>query len=48
MLRTVESLQESTDPLPVADLAASFEQVVVDVLVQRSSAVLKTMVFGNW
>ena len=36
MLRTVESLQESTDPLPVADLAASFEQVVVDVLVQRS------------
>jgi len=33
MLRTVEA-QDS--PLPTADLAASFEQVVVDVLVERS------------
>ena len=36
MLRTVETLQKTEDPLPLADLAASFEQVVADVLVQRS------------
>ena len=36
MLRTVETLRQSADPLPLADLAASFEQVVADVLVQRS------------
>ena len=34
MLRTVEI--SSLAPLPTADLAASFEQVVVDVLVERS------------
>ena len=33
MLRTVEA---QAAPLPTADLAASFEQVVVDVLVERS------------
>ena len=33
MLRTVEA---QSGPLPTADLAASFEQVVVDVLVERS------------
>ncbi len=36
MLRTVETLRQNPDPLPLADLAASFEQVVADVLVQRS------------
>jgi N6-L-threonylcarbamoyladenine synthase len=36
MLRQVRALQQSGDPLPVADLAASFEQVVAEVLVERS------------
>ena len=36
MLRTVETLRQTTDALPLNDLAASFEQVVADVLVQRS------------
>ncbi len=40
MLRQVRALeqrqQESGEPLPVADLAASFEQVVAEVLVERS------------
>ncbi|CAK6699316.1 tRNA (adenosine(37)-N6)-threonylcarbamoyltransferase complex transferase subunit TsaD [Synechococcus sp. CBW1002] len=36
MLRLVRSLEASGEPLPVADLAASFEQVVADVLVDRS------------
>ncbi|RZO13869.1 MAG: tRNA (adenosine(37)-N6)-threonylcarbamoyltransferase complex transferase subunit TsaD [Synechococcus sp. MED-G135] len=36
MLRQVEALRDQFDPLPLADLAASFEQVVADVLVDRS------------
>ena len=36
MLRTVERLRETQDVLPIPDLAASFEQVVADVLVERS------------
>ena len=36
MLRTVEALQKVEEPLPVCDLAASFEAVVADVLVERS------------
>jgi len=36
MLRQVRALQATGDPLPLADLAASFEQVVADVLVERS------------
>jgi N6-L-threonylcarbamoyladenine synthase len=36
MLRTVESCQSSGGDLPLADLAASFEQVVADVLVERA------------
>ncbi|MEB3276176.1 MAG: tRNA (adenosine(37)-N6)-threonylcarbamoyltransferase complex transferase subunit TsaD [Cyanobacteriota bacterium] len=36
MLRQVRGLEASGDPLPVADLAASFEQVVAEVLVERS------------
>ena len=40
MLRQVRALEqhglESGEPLPVADLAASFEQVVAEVLVERS------------
>ena len=36
MLRQVESLRSSSELLPVADLAASFEQIVADVLVERS------------
>ena len=34
--RQVEGLKESSSPLPVADLAASFEGVVAEVLVERS------------
>jgi N6-L-threonylcarbamoyladenine synthase len=36
MLRQVQGLQASGQPLPLADLAASFEQVVAEVLVERS------------
>ena len=36
MLRQVQALQASGEPLPLADLAASFEQVVAQVLVERS------------
>ena len=36
MLRQVESLKAQGDALPLEDLAASFEQIVVDVLVERS------------
>ncbi len=36
VLRQVESLKGESDQLPLADLAASFEQIVVDVLVERS------------
>lgn len=36
MLRTVQRVQADEDALPLADLAASFEQVVADVLVERS------------
>jgi len=36
MLRQVRQLELEQDPLPVADLAASFEQVVAEVLVERS------------
>jgi N6-L-threonylcarbamoyladenine synthase len=43
MLRQVRALEQlaGTDDLPVADLAASFEQVVVEVLVERSCACAK-------
>jgi N6-L-threonylcarbamoyladenine synthase len=36
MLRLVRSLEQQGGPLPIADLAASFERVVADVLVERS------------
>jgi len=36
MLRCVETLRASGQDLPLADLAASFEAVVADVLVERS------------
>jgi N6-L-threonylcarbamoyladenine synthase len=36
MLRLVQAQQAEPGPLPVADLAASFEQVVAEVLVERS------------
>ena len=38
MLRQVRALEQArpTEPLPLADLAASFEQVVAEVLVERS------------
>jgi N6-L-threonylcarbamoyladenine synthase len=43
MLRQVRALEQlaGADDLPVADLAASFEQVVVEVLVERSCACAK-------
>lgn len=34
--RTVETIERSGDPVPVADIAASFEQAVVDVLVSKA------------
>jgi N6-L-threonylcarbamoyladenine synthase len=36
MLRQVRQLEQEPEPLPLADLAASFEQVVAEVLVERS------------
>lgn len=36
MLRQVQALKDSDEDFPLADLAASFEQVVADVLVERS------------
>jgi N6-L-threonylcarbamoyladenine synthase len=36
MLRQVEGLRQRGESLPLADLAASFEQVVAEVLVERS------------
>ena len=36
VLRQVQTLSRDGGPLPVADLAASFEQVVAEVLVERS------------
>ncbi len=36
MLRQVRQLELEPHPLPIADLAASFEQVVAEVLVERS------------
>ena len=36
MLRQVRRLEQGGEPLPVADLAASFERVVAEVLVERS------------
>lgn len=36
VLRQVQALASSEEPLPVADLAACFEQVVAEVLVERS------------
>ena len=35
VLRQVRALEAAADPLPLADLAASFEQVVAEVLVER-------------
>ncbi len=34
--RTVETMERSGEPVPVADIAASFEQAVVDVLIKKS------------
>lgn len=34
--RTVEKLERDGDPVPVADIAASFEQAIVDVLVAKA------------
>lgn len=36
MLRQVQALRAADEPFPLADLAASFEQVVAEVLVERS------------
>ena len=42
-VRALEQLSGSDADLPVADLAASFEQVVVEVLVERSCACAKQL-----
>lgn len=39
--RTVETIERAGDPVPVADIAASFEQAVVDVLVAKSAKAVK-------
>lgn len=39
--RTVETIQRAGDPVPVADIAASFEQAVVDVLVTKALRALQ-------
>jgi N6-L-threonylcarbamoyladenine synthase len=36
VLRTVESLQEENHPLPIKNLAASFQAAVIDVLVEKT------------
>lgn len=38
VLRAVESLQSQAKPLPIADLAASFQAAIVDVLVEKTLA----------
>jgi len=38
MLRLVRRLEQGSDPLPVADLAASFQVAVVDVLAEKTVA----------
>jgi len=47
MLRLVRSLQQSGEPLPLADLAASFEQVVAEVLVERSCRCARDLGLGT-
>ena len=42
VLRTVENLQEQGKPLPIPDLAASFQAAVVDVLVEKTLAAAET------
>jgi N6-L-threonylcarbamoyladenine synthase len=37
VLRKVQELEKSDDPLPVADLAASFQAAVVDVLTSKTA-----------
>lgn len=39
--RTVETIERAGDPVPVADIAASFEQAVVDVLVTKALRALQ-------
>ena len=39
--RTVETLERAGEPVPVADIAASFEQAVVDVLVTKALRALQ-------
>jgi N6-L-threonylcarbamoyladenine synthase len=49
MLRLVRSLEaEGSTPLPLADLAASFEQAVVEVLVERSCTVRSMRASQRW
>lgn len=38
VLRTVQAIKQETQPLPTADLAASFQEAVVDVLVKKTLA----------
>jgi N6-L-threonylcarbamoyladenine synthase len=42
VLRTVESLQADARPLPIEDLAASFQAAVVDVLVEKTLLAAET------
>ena len=41
MLRLVRALERKGDPLPVGDLAASFQLAVVDVLAEKTVAVAR-------
>lgn len=42
VLRTVESLQAEAKPLPIDDLAASFQAAVIDVLVEKTLSAAET------
>ena len=47
MLRQVQALAATGESLPLADLAASFEQVVAEVLVERSCRCARDQELGN-
>ncbi len=42
VLRQVKELEEGVHPLPIADLAASFQEAVVDVLISKTLAAART------
>ena len=47
MLRLVERQRQAPEPFPLADLAASFERVVAEVLVERSCRCARDQALGT-